>query len=232
MDVVRDHGRQAELLGQAAVSATSQSSSGRRWCWSSRTKPAAARCRLAAARLRPGRGRRRLLRTASRSPRRPGAPLAIADPEPPGDLAVATARQGDQPFDVLGEEGLGEAGHALRPGQVGPADQAAQAPIAGRRRGRAGRGAARATRRRSPGRSSLTGSRRPGRRVRSGRGRAGRPSLGGAPRSAAGRLRRRLLGRWPPGPRPRLARRIGRRPGRRCGPGSGANARGARSPPR
>ena len=62
----------------------------------------------------------------------PARALAITDPQPPGELAVTTARQGDQPFDVLGQERLGEARRALRAGHVRPADQPAQAPIAGR----------------------------------------------------------------------------------------------------
>ena len=60
---------------------------------------------------------------------RPGA-LPIADPQPPGDLALATARQRDEALGVLGEQLVAEARHGLRPGEVRPRDEPAQAPIA------------------------------------------------------------------------------------------------------
>jgi hypothetical protein len=47
-------------------------------------------------------------------------PVPIARPEPPGDLAVTAAGQGDDPLGVLGEECLAEPRHALRPGHVRP----------------------------------------------------------------------------------------------------------------
>ena len=125
VDVVRDDDRQAQLVGQARVSATSQSSSGSRWCWSSRTKPASA-MRMArrtgpAARTAPA-YRSATARAPSRSP----------DPQPPRELAVAAARQRDQALRVLREQRVGEPRHPLGAGQVRPADQPAQAPIARR----------------------------------------------------------------------------------------------------
>ena len=59
-------------------------------------------------------------------------PVPIADPQPPRDLAVATARQGHEPVRVLGEQRVIEPGHGLRPGEVGPRHEPAQAPVADR----------------------------------------------------------------------------------------------------
>ena len=62
----------------------------------------------------------------------PPGPLAIADPQPAGELAVATPGQGQETLGMIGQECLAEARNALGAGQVGPADQPAQAPVAGR----------------------------------------------------------------------------------------------------
>ena len=58
-------------------------------------------------------------------------PRPIAGQEPPRDLAVATARERDDPFRLVGQERLRDPRHRLRPGEVGPADQPAEAPVAG-----------------------------------------------------------------------------------------------------
>ena len=110
----------------------------------------------------------------------------IADPQPPGDLAVAAARERDEPLGVLGEERLVEPRHGLRPREVRPADEPAEAPIAG---GVAGeqdevRPALRVA---DPAQVLLDRARWPGSRARRGRGRAGRPSTAPAPGSVDGR---------------------------------------------
>ncbi len=76
------------------------------------------------------------------APEEPGVALGdglgtvpVAHPQAPGDLAVAAARQRDEPLGVLGQERLREAGHPLRAGHVGVRDEAAQAPPADRRAG-------------------------------------------------------------------------------------------------
>ncbi len=60
---------------------------------------------------------------------RPG-PGPIADPQPARDLALATARQPDEALAVRRQQLLAEARPALRPGQVGPRHEPAQAPVA------------------------------------------------------------------------------------------------------
>ena len=62
---------------------------------------------------------------------RPGT-LAIPDQEPPGDLAISTARQRNESLDVLGKQLVAEARNGLGPGEVRSRDEPAQAPIAGR----------------------------------------------------------------------------------------------------
>ena len=57
---------------------------------------------------------------------------AIADQEPPRDLALAAAGQREQALAVLVEQGVGEPGHALGPVEIRAGDEPAQAPIAGR----------------------------------------------------------------------------------------------------
>ena len=57
---------------------------------------------------------------------------AITDQEPARDLAVATARQREEALVVLGQQGVGEPGHALGPVEIRAGDEPAQAPIAGR----------------------------------------------------------------------------------------------------
>ncbi len=65
------------------------------------------------------------------APRDAGRAGPIAGQQTTGDLAMPTARERDQPLDMLGQERLREAGHALGPGQVRSADQPAEAPVAG-----------------------------------------------------------------------------------------------------
>ncbi len=62
-------------------------------------------------------------------------PRSIAHPQATRDLPVATARQRDEAFVMLVEEGLAEARHALGPGQVRARDEPRQAPPADRRAG-------------------------------------------------------------------------------------------------
>jgi hypothetical protein len=57
-------------------------------------------------------------------------PVPIADPQPAGDLALATTRQGDDSLVMGGEQLLAEARHRLRPVEVRPRDQPAEASIA------------------------------------------------------------------------------------------------------
>ena len=146
VDVVRDDDREAELFGQSGglghqpvvvgqeVVLELEDEAG---CRDPRRPPHAR-----AAGATRATGRAEAARTAGRlAPRaraeQPGValgdrpcPLAVADPEASGDLPVAAARQRHEPLGVLGEERLAEPRHALRPGQVRPADQAAQAAIA------------------------------------------------------------------------------------------------------
>ena len=63
--------------------------------------------------------------------RRPRA-LPIAGPQPAGDLALPTAGQRDQALGVLRQQGLFEPGHRLRPGEIRPRHEPAQAAIARR----------------------------------------------------------------------------------------------------
>ena len=62
-------------------------------------------------------------------PRRRSRARPIPHPQPARDLAVPAARQGDETFAVLGQQGVVEAGHRLRPGEVRPRDEPAQTPI-------------------------------------------------------------------------------------------------------
>ena len=62
-------------------------------------------------------------------------PGPIADPQSTRDLPVATARQRDEPFVMLVEEGLAEPRHALGPGQVRARHEPRQAAPADRRAG-------------------------------------------------------------------------------------------------
>ena len=88
---------------------------------------------------------------------------------------------------MLVEQGVADARDALRAGQVGPRQEAAQAPPPDLARGPAGRAVGPRARGPMPRRSSLTGSRWPGSRARSGRGRAGRPSSIGRSSTDVGR---------------------------------------------
>ena len=58
-------------------------------------------------------------------------PISIAGQQPPRDLAVATAGQGDEPLRLVAQARMGEARRALGPGKLGPASEPAQAAIAG-----------------------------------------------------------------------------------------------------
>ena len=59
-------------------------------------------------------------------------PLPIPRPQPPGNLALATSGECHQPVRVLGQKRVTEARHRLRPGEIRPAHQPAEAAIAGR----------------------------------------------------------------------------------------------------
>ncbi|GIW19848.1 MAG: hypothetical protein KatS3mg065_0144 [Chloroflexota bacterium] len=59
----------------------------------------------------------------------------IAGHEAPRDLALPAAGEDDEPLGVGFEEGVVEAGHALRAGQVRPGDEATEAPVPRRRSG-------------------------------------------------------------------------------------------------
>jgi hypothetical protein len=59
-------------------------------------------------------------------------PLSIPRPQPSGNLALAAARECHQAFRVLGQKRVAEARHRLRPREIRPTHQPAEAAIAGR----------------------------------------------------------------------------------------------------
>ena len=134
MDVVRDDTGQAELVGQARglgdepvvlgqeVVLKLEDEAGRDRATAPGSSPAAIR----------------VMAVCAASAKQAGVafgdqpgPSSIAHPQPPGEFAVATSGQRDEALGVVGQKGLAEPRHALRAGQVGPADQAAQTPVAG-----------------------------------------------------------------------------------------------------
>ncbi len=132
-----------------AVSEASQSSSGRRWCESSRTNPALLRsCRRETScphrATRATEQRRVPLRDGPRA-------LAIPRPEPPGQLSVTAPGQRDEALRVLREQRLREPGDAPSCPPGSPATRAGTGSASRSRHARAARGVARAGARRSPG---------------------------------------------------------------------------------
>ena len=105
VDVVGDHDRQPQLVGQPG---------------GLRGEPVVVGQEVVRQLEHEARRRRRLPRPEQRRVplrERAGA-LAIPRPQPPRELAVATAGQRDDPFVVRLQQLVGERGHGLRPGEV------------------------------------------------------------------------------------------------------------------
>ena len=125
VDVVGHDHRQPQLLGQARRLRDEPVVVGQEVVGQLEHE-AAPRGRLASQARRPVPEQRRVsLR------HRPG-PLPVAGPQPPRQLALAAAGQRDQPLRVLRQQRLGELRDGLRPGEVRPRHQPAQAPPARR----------------------------------------------------------------------------------------------------
>jgi hypothetical protein len=117
VDVVGDHHRQAELLGE-----------GRRF----RDEPVVVGKEMVRQLHEEARGGRAIATAEQRCiplRHRPGA-RPVASPQPARQFTLTATRQGRQAFGVRGEQCLAEAWDALGPDQVGPRDEPAQAPPA------------------------------------------------------------------------------------------------------
>ena len=178
VDVVGDDDRQPELVGQARGLRDEPVVVGQEVVRQLEEEARSSAGRVARARTAP-RTAPPTARAPSRSPTR-------------SRRASSPSRQPDsatRPSCARPSSAWREARHGLRPGQVRPRDEPAQAPPADRVAGEQHEMRARAARSPMPRWSSLTGSRWPGSRARSGRGRAGRPSVDERPEPAATRGR-------------------------------------------
>jgi len=153
VDVVRDHARQSELLGERRrlgdqpvvvgqeVMRQLEEEATRRGAVAAPTVGAASAAVTGTSAAGPftAAGSPTVAPVASdASPEQPRVSLGncprtgpIADPQPADNLAFAAAGQRDQALDVVGEERLGDPGNALGSGEVGPRNEPAQAAITG-----------------------------------------------------------------------------------------------------
>ncbi len=122
VDIVGDHHRQPELIGK---------------CRGLGDQPVVVRCQVVRQLDEEPAATRPVAPPVQRGiPFRhgPGA-RPVADPQAPDQFPVSAPGQGDQPLDVVGQERLAEARHALGPGHVRLRDEATQAAPACRRPG-------------------------------------------------------------------------------------------------